>query len=163
MEAIAMENDVLVLEQLRKQFPVLAEEGAVTTNRRIFIAVPLELLLDVLRYANDELMFTSLCTITGLDSGDCYEVIYHLAHENGVMLNVKVKTPKDNPVVPTVLDIYNGATFYEREIESLLGITVEGLPEGRPYPLPDNWPKGQYPLRKDWKPDMLKNNPEGAQ
>ncbi len=158
-----MEDNALVLEQLRKQFPVLAEEGDVTAKRRVFIAVPLELLLDVLRYANDELGFTSLCTITGMDSGEHYEFIYHLAHENGVMLNVKVKAPKGNPVVPTVLDIYNGATFYEREIEGLLGVTVKGLPEGRPYPLPDNWPKGQYPLRKDWTPDMLKNNPEGAQ
>jgi Ni,Fe-hydrogenase III component G len=29
---------------------------------------------------------------------------------------------------------------------------VTGLPEGSRYPLPDNWPEGQYPLRKDWKP-----------
>jgi Ni,Fe-hydrogenase III component G len=37
----------------------------------------------------------------------------------------------------------------------LLGIKVEGLPEGRRYPLPDNWPQGQYPLRKDWDPSVL--------
>ncbi len=158
-----MENDVLVLEQLRKQFPVLAEEGAVTTKRRVFITVPAELLLDVLRYAYDVLKYENLCTITGMDSVDCFELIYHLTNDNdGVMLNVIIKVPKDHPVVPTVLGIYNGATFYELEVEGLLGVSVEGLPEDRQYPLPDNWPKGQYPLRKDWTPDMLKSNEEGA-
>ena len=159
-----MENDVLVLEQLRKQFPVLAEEGAVTTKRRVFITVPVELLLDVMRYSYDVLKFENLCTITGMDSVDCFELIYHLTNDHdGVMLNVTIKAPKDHPVVPTVLDIYNGATFYEREVEGLLGVRVEGLPEGRQYPLPDNWPKDQYPLRKDWTPDMLKDNQGGAQ
>jgi membrane-bound hydrogenase subunit beta len=33
----------------------------------------------------------------------------------------------------------------------LLGIQVEGIPPGRHYPLPEGWPEGQYPLRKDWK------------
>jgi len=35
----------------------------------------------------------------------------------------------------------------------LFGAKVEGLPEGPRYPLPDDWPKNQFPLRKDWKPD----------
>lgn len=159
MEAIAREHETLVLEQLRKQFPVLSEGGAVTATNRVFIVIPAELLLDVLRYAHDVLDYKNLCTITGMDSVECFELVYHLTNDNdGVMLNMTIKLPKDNPVVPTVLDIYNGATFYEREVEGLLGVTVEGLPEGRQYPLPDNWPEGQYPLRKDWTPDMLKSN-----
>jgi membrane-bound hydrogenase subunit beta len=30
------------------------------------------------------------------------------------------------------------------------------LPEGFRYPLPDDWPANQYPLRKDWSPEDLK-------
>jgi Ni,Fe-hydrogenase III component G len=37
----------------------------------------------------------------------------------------------------------------------MLGVNVEGLPEGKRYPLPDDWPDGQYPLRKDWNKKML--------
>ena len=29
---------------------------------------------------------------------------------------------------------------------------VHGLPEGPSFPLPDCWPEGQYPLRKEWNP-----------
>ena len=41
------------------------------------------------------------------------------------------------------------SSFYERELEGLLGIRWRAH---RQYPLPDNWPAGVYPLRKSWKP-----------
>jgi Ni,Fe-hydrogenase III component G len=34
----------------------------------------------------------------------------------------------------------------------LLGIEFEGLSAGNRYPLPDDWPAGDHPLRKNWKP-----------
>jgi membrane-bound hydrogenase subunit beta len=92
-----------------------------------------------------------LGTITGLDSGDKFEVIYHFYDDYGLVFNLKVFTPKDNPKVPTVTTVFPGAFLYERELMDLLGIDVEGTPPNRRYPLPDNWPAGQYPLRKDWK------------
>ena len=39
----------------------------------------------------------------------------------------------------------------ERELMDLLGAKVEGLPAGKRYPLSDDWPTDEYPLRKDWK------------
>ena len=111
--------------------------------------------MEILQWAHDELGFSHLCTITGLDAGERFEVIYHISNDDtGVLLSLKRPVSKDNLVVETILPIYEGATFYEREVEGLLGISVQGLPEGRQYPLPDNWPKGQYPLRKEWKPDQ---------
>jgi Ni,Fe-hydrogenase III component G len=32
----------------------------------------------------------------------------------------------------------------------MFGITVENIPDPRRLVLPDDWPDGQYPLRKDW-------------
>ncbi len=58
----------------------------------------------------------------------------------------------------TITDIFPSAVMYEREIADLFGIKVEGIPPGNRYPLPDNWPDGNYPLRKDWKPEMLESN-----
>jgi NADH:ubiquinone oxidoreductase subunit C len=101
------------------------------------------------------LNFNLLCTITGLDVGEDLQFIYHIANKDGIVINIKTNTSKSDPVINTVTGIYNGATFYERELEDLLGAKVKGLPEGRHYPLPENWPKGQYPLRKDWKPESV--------
>ena len=109
--------------------------------------------MDVLAFAVKDLEFDHLLTITGLDTGECFEFIYHISGKDGILLNLKRKAKREDPVVITsVLPIFEGATFYERELEGLLGVTVDGLPEGRQYPLPDNWPRGQYPMRKDWTP-----------
>jgi len=99
--------------------------------------------------------FEILVTITGLDTGTKYEVIYHMSDKEGRVLNIKISIDRDNPVVSTITDLFPAAELSERELMDLLGIKVEGLPEGRRYPLPDNWPQGQYPLRKDWDPSVL--------
>jgi Ni,Fe-hydrogenase III component G len=44
-----------------------------------------------------------------------------------------------------------GAILYERELQDMFGIVVEGLPDPRPLLLCDDWPAGEHPLRKDWK------------
>ncbi len=151
-----MEKETQVVSRLKEQFPALDADKAKVTVRRIFLDVPGDIFLDVIGYAAHELGFGHLCTITGLDAGTEYEFLYHIANTEGILLNLKLKVPKDNPVIASVLPIYQGSSFYERELEGLLGVTVEGLPEGRQYPLPDNWPKGQYPLRKDWTPEPRK-------
>lgn len=150
-----------VLDRLQERFPGLDMTEAKTAIRRVYVSVPEETFLDALRFAAEDMGFNHLCTITGLDTGEGYEFLYHVANGEGIVLTLKYRTRGGNGVeIPTVLPIYAGATFYERELEGLLGVTVVGLPQGRQYPLPDNWPKGQYPMRKDWKPDG--NAPDGG-
>ena len=150
---MSVEKENQILKQLHERFPALDIAAAAVSARRIFLPVPEALFMDVLRFAKSELNFDHLCTITGLDTGEGYEFIYHIANEGGVLLNLKYATAGgDGVVIPSVLPVYAGATFYERELEGLLGVKVEGLPEGRQYPLPDNWPEGEYPMRKGWKP-----------
>ena len=142
-----------ILARLTERFPALGEARAVTAARRIFLNVPADDFLDILAFAVHELGFGHLCAITGLDDGGGFEFIYHISNLDGVVLNLKYQTRSgDGVVIPSVLPVFNGASFYERELEGLLGVKVDGLPKSRQYPLPDNWPEGQYPMRKDWKP-----------
>jgi Ni,Fe-hydrogenase III component G len=94
--------------------------------------------------------------MTGLDEQDKLSVIYHIAQDRNIMINIKTSVPKDNPRLRTVTSYFPSADAYERELVDLLGVQVEGLPPGNRYPLPDDWPKGQFPLRKDWKPSETK-------
>lgn len=148
-----MEKEAKVLSSLAERFPAIDAARAVTAVRRIYLSVPEEIFQEALRFAAGELGFDHLCTITGLDTGDGFEFLYHIANHDGILMSLKLKTAGgDGVAIPSVLPVYAGATFYERELEGLLGVKVEGLPEGRQYPLPDNWPQGQYPMRKDWTP-----------
>lgn len=147
-----MEKENSVLSNLAQGFPALDIAQAVVARRRIYLEAPAEGFMDLL-IAAKAMGFTHLCTITGMDTGSGYAFIYHIANKEGILMSLKYRTGGgDGMVIPSVLPIYEGATFYERELEGLLGVKVDGLPEGRQYPLPDNWPEGQYPMRKDWKP-----------
>lgn len=156
-----MEKEQSILQQIESAFPALQGAGTTPHPRRIFLDAPGDILLDVLKYAKNELKFGHLITITGLDTGEHFEFIYHVSNTEGVVINAKITAPRDNSSISSVLPVFEGAIFYERELEGILGVKVEGLPEGRQYPLPDNWPKDQHPLRKDWKPEMLDTDSKG--
>ena len=133
------------------RFSFLEGKFKTVKNKRIFVDVPIDKFWEVMDHAVRVEHFPHLCTITGLDNGQTVGLIYHLAANDGMMLNIETSVPKDNPVIKTITEIYPSASLYERELEDLLGVKVEGLPEGRRYPLPDDWPIGDHPLLKDWK------------
>ena len=140
-------------KDLVTRFPSLAGKIRVPRVRRIFADVAPEQFGEVFEYAVKDAGFTILCTITGLDQGSTLAALYHMAQESGIMLTLEVAVPKEAPVLQTVSRQFPAADAYEREMVDLLGMQVQGLPPGSRYPLPDGWPEGQYPLRKDWKPE----------
>lgn len=141
-----------VKDELIKKFSFLDGHIQLPRPRRIFVDVDYSRFGEVFDFAVKELKFPHLCTITGLDEGEKIALIYHLAADGGILLNIKTSVEKANPVLKTVTSYFRGAEIYERELVDLLGVKVEGLPEGYRYPLTDDWPQGEYPLRKDWKP-----------
>ncbi len=156
-----MAEEDAILEELTAKYPSLKDKARIQRVRRLSISVPREQVREVFGYVARDLHFGILCTITGLDEGATLGVIYHLARESGVVLNLSTSVPKEQPALETVTDYFPAAAMYERELVDLLGFQVQGLPEGPRYPLPDDWPAGVHPLRKDWKPDALRK-PEGG-
>ena len=155
MNVDIMTNEGKIKKELSDRFGFNTEQIRVARERRIFLEVPYDQFRRVFEHVVNGMTFRHLCTITGLDEGESLACLYHLARADGVVLNLKTRVPKANPVLQTITDIFPGSMSYERELVDLLGFKVEGLPEGKRYPLPDNWPACQYPLRKDWKAEML--------
>lgn len=119
-------------------------------DRRIFAETTTEKLAEVTQ-ALKEWGIVNLGTITGLDLGEQFGIIYHFYDSKGLIFNLKVYIPRNEPKVPTLIGLFPGVFLYEREIMDLFGIQVEGTPMVRKYPVPEDWPDGQYPMRKDWK------------
>jgi len=117
--------------------------------RRMFLHVAPENLVEACRVLRDQLGFYHLTTITGRDTGDQLEALYHFA-QAGMVLTVRAQTGRVHPSLPTIIAVYPGATFYEREVHDMVGIMIDGHPDMRPLVLPEGWPDGIYPLRKDW-------------
>jgi len=79
-----------------------------------------------------------------------FAAVYHLLSvSNNQRLRVKVFAPDEQlPVVPSVIDIWNGANWFEREAFDLYGIIFEGHPDLRRI-LTDYGFIG-HPFRKDF-------------
>lgn len=98
-----------------------------------------------------------LAAITGLDPGAAtgtLQVLYHFA-EGAAIVTLRVTVSRDDPRVPTLREIIPLATIYERELNETLGVAVGEGPvitrAGDRLFLPDDWPDGVYPLRKDFQ------------
>ena len=108
---------------------------------------------DVCRFVRDDPDFAcDYCDFTGgVDWGPDggFEVISHLystLHHHSV--RVKVKLPHDDPVCPTVSDLYPTSDWHERETAEMFGIRFEGHP--KPVKLLLSEPFEGHPLRKDF-------------
>ena len=146
-----MTTEENIQSELIKKFAFLDGKIRIQRPRRVFADVGLENFQKVFEYALKNLSFVILCTITGLDEGTTLGFIYHIVREDGIILSIKVSVDRNNPVIKTITGYFANADIYERELMDLLGAKVEGLPEGNRYPLSDDWPTDEYPLRKDWK------------
>ncbi len=109
-------------------------------------------LVEIAKSLRDDLGYDYLSSITGVDylPDDKMEVVYHLYRSaGGPALTLKVQTPRGDSVVPSLVSIFPGADFQEREAWDLLGIRFEGHPDLRRILLWDGF--HGHPLRKDWQ------------
>lgn len=124
-------------------------------SRSVFISVETDVLHDVISYLKDKYGLKHIVTITGTDLGDSIELIYHLSPlDRRVLINVRVKVSRDDPHIKSIVSLIPGAILYEREIHDLLGVVFDGHPNLERLILPDDWPEGVYPLRKDFKVEV---------
>jgi NADH-quinone oxidoreductase subunit C len=116
---------------------------------------------------NDELKFDSLMVLSGVDdangtkakdedgtdviSGGTLSVYYHL-HSTTLKhkIAIKVSTPRENPEVESVYNIWRTSDWHEREAFDMFGIIFKNHPDLRRILMPYDWDAG-YPLRKDYK------------
>ncbi|MCE5298427.1 MAG: NADH-quinone oxidoreductase subunit C [Methanoregulaceae archaeon] len=109
--------------------------------------------------------FPHLAVIAGNDLGSEIELLYIFSVFYGqkfgeYMVTIGVRLPKSDLTIPTITDLIPGALFSEREKQEFFGITVIDIPDGRRLFLPEDFPQGVYPWRKDETgvpPEMIKN------
>ncbi|GED32770.1 NADH-quinone oxidoreductase subunit C [Brevibacillus centrosporus] len=125
------------INELAKEVPTL-----VITNERWHEVAPF-------LKEDEQLGFDYLSDLHGVDYEDRMEVYYHLySYKNRQSVAVKVKTSREQSSVPSVMNVWQGANWNERETFDLLGIHFPGHRDLRRILLPDDWVG--YPLRKDY-------------
>ncbi len=92
--------------------------------------------------------------ISSADLGDYIELLYHFTVDYGIpneekIISLRVKLPKNSLRIETITDKIPGALISEREIHEMVGVEFIGLKDTRHFFLPENWPEGKYPWRRD--------------
>ena len=105
-----MTKEENIKSELIKKFGFLEGKVTVRRQRRVFADVTPENFTKVFEYALRNLSFVILCGITGLDEGTTLGFIYHIAREDGIMLNIKVSIDRNNPIIKTITAFLPSAT-----------------------------------------------------
>jgi len=140
-----------IVPELRRKLGDKIVEVVEKSPRRIFIEVKPEDVPQTARIIFRD-MGARFQIATGIDTPAAIEILYHWAFDSmDCVVNVKTKLDRNNPQIESIASICTGAEWIEREMWELLGITFKNHPDMRHLLLMDDWPKGKYPLRRDYK------------
>jgi Ni,Fe-hydrogenase III component G len=140
------DQETVIAEALRRELKEnLVNESRMSPDRPVF-EVRKDALTQALKVLVDG-FDARLCTITALDNGVDFELIYHMAVK-ALVLNIKVIVPKEDSEVASVTGIIPGAISAEREIWDLFQIKFQGITDSRAYIAPYEWREVKAPLRK---------------
>ena len=136
-----------ITAKLEKKFP-----GSIIESSQNSLVVKSESWLEVATFLKTTpgLDFDYLTSITAVDYYDYFEVVYQLTsikHNHSLVVKTRCYG-RDNPTVPSVVSLWRGADFQEREIYDLMGIRFEGHPNLKRIFLWEGF--HEHPLRKDY-------------
>ncbi|WP_080797279.1 hydrogenase large subunit [Arabiibacter massiliensis] len=141
------------VEAVRKRFPGVMKDAAWQAEDQLTITVATDSLPDVMEFlywqrggwlpmmvGNDER------AISGV-----YALYYVLSmeEEDKCYLTVRAEVDPETCSFPSVTPRVPACVWSEREVRDMFGLVPVGLPDERRLVLPDDWPDGLYPLRKD--------------
>jgi NADH-quinone oxidoreductase subunit C len=136
-----------IVTRINAEFPGAAEEAG--ANGALVKPGSLLAVMKFLKTA-DGLEFDYINYVTAVDYYNYFEVVYQLTslkHNRSVVVKTRCYD-RENPVLPSVYEIWQGADFQEREVYDLYGIKFEGHPNLKRILLWEGF--DGYPLRKDW-------------
>lgn len=138
------------IEFLKARFPDAIKDD--TRSGYGGVIVDSTLLVDVARTMRDELGFDYLSSATAVDYlgiSDHMEMVYHAYRTSGGKpLVFKSQTKRENAEIPSLIDVWPGVDFQEREAWDLFGIHFPGHPNLKRILLWDGF--NGHPMRKDW-------------
>ena len=153
-----------VIDALKSQFGDKILEAEIPALRRVNVKVADPDQLEVFAFAKEKWNAWHMVAISGVDTPEkVIACVYHFdiipPHngETAVTMNLRVDCADyNNPKLTSSSEVIPGVQFFERETHDLLGIFFEGHPDLSRLILPEDFPDGVHPLRKDFLLEIQK-------
>jgi len=142
-----------VLTALKAKFPQVTDRPSTDHPA---VDVPRGDVLAVLRLLREECAFDLLMDLTAIDwaagASPRFTIVYHLLSTTRAGTYFRIATPcagtEDEPTALSVVSLWAGADWHERECYDMFGIKFEGHPDLRRILMWDGYP--YHPLRKEF-------------
>ncbi|MGQ9805006.1 MAG: NADH-quinone oxidoreductase subunit C [Chlorobiales bacterium] len=140
-----------LVQSLQAKFGSVIKEVLVFRGETTLL-IQTDFIVDVCRTLKEEHGFNYCADICGADrfsEEERFEVIYNLTNlDKPMRIRLKVRVSEETPVVPSVVSVWKGANWHERETYDMYGIRFDGHPDLRRMYMPEDFE--YYPLRKDF-------------
>jgi len=140
------------LQQLQEQFGPAIQRADLPGDHRLFVYIDPAATRRICQYLFDTLDARYVISI-GVDDRP-YSGQFLVAHDfafdaDHVLCSVLIPLPADAPRIDSITEVVPAAGWAEREMRDLVGIEPVGHRYLKRLVLPDGWPDGMHPLRKD--------------
>jgi Ni,Fe-hydrogenase III large subunit/Ni,Fe-hydrogenase III component G len=140
------------LNQLKARFGAAIHRADLPNDQRLFVFVEPSAVRDICRHLFRDLDARYVISL-GADDRP-YSGRFLVAHDfafdaDHVLASVLTQLPAEKPAVDSISDVVPAANWAEREFRDLFGIEPLGHRYLKRLVLPDGWPEGMHPLRKD--------------
>jgi len=141
-----------VFEEFKARFGPLIQRADLPSHRRLFVYVDRSAVRYVCQHIFRELDARYVASIGSDDRpfSGTFLVAHNFAFDKDqVLCSVLTQLPENDLRVDSITNMVPAASWAEREMRDLLGIEPVGHRYLKRLVLPDGWPEGKHPLRKD--------------
>jgi len=148
------------LHTLRERFPDAITSVHEKSLKRVYFNIKQDAIVGMAEFLFKEIG-ARFNTASGVDGRNQMEILYHFTVEDiDLVISLRVTLPKTKLEIDSLTSVFTAAHWIEREIHELLGVNFIGHPKLKRLLLPEDWPEGVHPLRKDyeeWDPNAVRD------
>lgn len=144
-----------VADDLERAYPLFSDaiEKVIVDRGELTLFVKRDRLFEVAKILRNELRFEMCVGVNGIhfpnESGRELHAVYSLLSiTRNQRIRLQVSVSDKDPHIPSLVEVWAGTNWHERETYDMFGIIFENHPGLTRIMMPDDWPG--HPQRKDY-------------